>query len=87
MPTQDKHPSHIRSAGQINVQVCQLAKAQQLTITQQLPHTSLHQLTNLPPHQLTNSKTYQLTTPPTHQLKTLNCCFLFYNTALIFTPF
>jgi len=28
MPTQDKHPSHIRSAGQINALVCQLAKAQ-----------------------------------------------------------
>lgn len=28
MSKQDKHPSHIPSAGQINAQVCQLAKAQ-----------------------------------------------------------
>jgi len=40
MPTQDKHSSHIQSAGQINSLAYKLVK------TQQLPNTSTHQLIN-----------------------------------------
>ena len=54
MPTQDKHSSHIRSAGQINSLAYKLVK------TQQLPNTPTHKLTNSLTHQLTNSKTQKL---------------------------
>ena len=66
--------------------------------TQTTPDTSTHQLTdssthklkkkrqpiNLSAHKLTSSK---LITLQIHQLKKLKLLLLFYNTALIFTPF
>ena len=60
MPTQDKQPSHIRSAGQINSLAYKLVK------TQQLPNTSTHQLINSSTHQLINSSTHQLINSSTH---------------------
>ena len=54
MPTQNKHSSRIRSAGQNNSLVYKRAKAQQP------PKTSTHQLTN--------TSTHKLSTPPNHQL-------------------
>jgi len=92
MSTQDKYPSHIPSAGQISTQVCQFAKAKQLpnTSTHQLTNPSTHRLKkkrqpiNLSAHKLTSSKLINL---ETHQLKNLKLLFLFYNAALIFTPF
>ena len=76
MPTQNKHSSRIRSAGQNNSLAYKLAKAQQLpkTSTHQLTNTSTHKLakTQQPPktstHQLTNTSTHKLTDPPIHQL-------------------
>ena len=78
MPTQDKHSSHIQSAGQINSLAYKLVKTQQLpnspthkltnSSTHQLTNSSTHQLINSPTHQLTNSPTHQLTNSPTHQL-------------------
>jgi len=62
MPTQDKHPSHIRSAGQIN------SLAYKLTKNQQLPNTSPNHLTNSETHQHINSKTCQPKSSKTHQL-------------------
>ena len=65
--------------------------------TRQLTNSSTHQLTNSPTRQLTNSPTHQLTNSSTHQLTNhqltnssthqLKLLFLFYNTALILTPF
>jgi len=57
--------------------------------THQLINSSIYQLTNLPTHQLINLPTHQLTNSPiinssTQKLKSL---FLFYNVALILTPF
>ena len=49
MPTQDKHSSHIRSAGQINSLAYELVK------TQQLPNSPTHQFINSTTHQLINS--------------------------------
>ena len=54
MPTQNKHSSHIRSAGQNNSLAYKRAKAQQLQ--------------NAATHQLTNTSTHKLTTPSIHQL-------------------
>jgi len=55
MSTQDKHPSHIRSARKTNSLVYEFTKAQRL------PNTSTHQLTNSRTHQLLNSLTLKLT--------------------------
>ena len=52
--------------------------------THQFTNSPTHQLTNSPTRQLTDSPTHQLTNSSTHQLKLL---FLFYNAALILTPF
>ena len=54
MPTQNKHFSRIRSAGQNNSLAYRRAKAQQLP--------------NAATHQLTNTSTHKLSTPPNHQL-------------------
>jgi len=56
MPTQDKHPSHTRSAGQINPLTHQLQKAP----TPQLKKSKNIQLTNLKTHQLKNLNYYLL---------------------------
>ena len=63
MPTQDKHSSHIQSAGQINSLAYKLVK------TQQLPNTPTHQFINSTTHQLTNSQIHQLINSPTHKFK------------------
>jgi len=46
MPTQDKHPSHTRSAGQIK------PPAYKLTKDQQFPNTSTYKQENTQTHQL-----------------------------------
>jgi len=50
MPTQDKHPSHTRSAGQIK------PPAFKLTKDQQFPNASTYKLENPQTHQLKNLK-------------------------------
>jgi len=65
IPTQDKHPSHIRSVGQIN------SLAYKLTKKQQIPNESTHQLIGSPTYKPQKSSTYNLIKPPTHQLTTL----------------
>ena len=50
MPTQDKHPSHTRNAGQIK------PPAYKLTKDQQFPNTSTYKLENPQTHQLKNLK-------------------------------
>ena len=57
MPTQDKHSSHIRSSGLINL------LAYKLMQTQQLSNTSTRQLTN--------SRNHKLIISPTQKLKSL----------------
>ena len=61
IPTQDKHPSHIRSVGQIN------SLAYKFTKKQQIPNESTHQLIGSPTYKLKKSSTYNLIKPPTHQ--------------------
>ena len=70
MPTQDKHSSHIRSSGLINL------LAYKLMQTQQLSNTSTRQLTNSRNHKLIISPTHQFTNSPTHQLVNLPTCQL-----------
>ena len=50
MPTQDKHPSHTRSAGQIKLLAFKLTKGPQF------PNTSTYKLENPQTHQLKNLK-------------------------------
>ena len=50
MPTQDKHPSHTRSAGQIKPPTFKLTK------DQQFPNLSTYKLENPQTHQLKNLK-------------------------------
>ena len=62
IPTQDKHPFHVRSVGQID----QLTY--KLTNCQQLPNTSTHKLTVSSTYNLFNVQTYKLTNSSTHNL-------------------
>jgi len=90
MPTQDKHPSYIRSTGQINLPTRQFINSS----TQKIKK---HQLINskntnsstqkTPARLLKKSRNLQLTSFPTHQLESLNYYFLFYNIAPNFAPF
>ena len=63
IPAQDKHPSHIRSVGQINSQSYKLTKKQQI------PNESTHQLIGSPTYKLKNSQVQQLTNSKSHQPK------------------
>ena len=54
MPTQNKHPSHTRCAGQIK------PPAYKLTKDQQFPNTSTYKLENSQTHKLTNASTQEL---------------------------
>ena len=84
MSTQDKHPSHIPSAGQNNPLVYKLAKANnprepnnsrihhRINLqTQKIINSQTYHPNNSRIHQLINLQTHQLTNskkPPTHQL-------------------
>ncbi|MGP1468653.1 MAG: hypothetical protein ACTTJY_04795, partial [Hoylesella shahii] len=67
MPTQDKHPSHTRSAGQINPLTHQLQKNTNSS-TQKIKKHPTHQLKNSPTPKNTNSSTQKIKKHPTHQL-------------------
>ena len=67
MPTQDKHPSHIRSAGQFNTLVLSACKN---PITHENPTTPEYITAST--YKLTNSSTHKLTTPSIFKLKNLS---------------
>ena len=76
MPTQDKHSSHIRSAGQINSLPYKLTKTPTNpeyinSPTHQLKaqNTETYKLKNSQAQQLTNSKSHQLRISSTQKLK------------------
>jgi len=58
MPTQDKHPSHARSTGQINLPTRQFINSS----TQKLKKTPTYQLKK---HQHVNSKNRKISNSPT----------------------
>ena len=73
MPTQDKHPSHMRSAGQFNALVLSTCKN---PITHENPTIpeyitpSTHKLAIPSTYKLKNSSTQKLINPSTHKLTT-----------------
>ena len=71
MPTQDKHPTHIRSAAQIGSLADKLMKTQQLPNTSTKKNSLTSQPTNLPTHTLINLSTKKLTPSYPRQLTKL----------------
>ena len=75
----------------INLQAHQLISSPTYKIissqTYKLTNSLAHKLTKSPSRQLTNSLSYQFINSETHQLENLNSYGIFYNAALIFTPF
>ena len=90
----NSHPHKLISLKLTNSSTYKLANSQPYQLVNpktykfiNLPTHNLTNLINLSTQKLTNSSTYKLTASPIPQLKNLNCCFLFYNATLIFTPF